>query len=165
MKLLLIFIIISSFCFSQNKLNNKEEYHIEQIKSLSKLIQEESVNETYWGLYAERSFHKYHIGDNIGAISDCELIFKNPSSNLDVCNCYNHIANSNFNLKEYYKAIEYWNKALNCDDLEYSKKEIYYNLGSAHINIGNNKKGCLYYTKSGELGYQKAYDALYDFCH
>ena len=55
--------------------------------------------------------------------------------------------------------------ALNCDDLQYSKKEIYYNLGSAHINIGNNTKGCLFYTKSGELGYQKAYDALYDFCH
>ena len=156
--------IVSGFCFSQKQSYNQQEYHLKQIKSLSKLIQEESVNTLYWGLYAERSFHRYHIGDNVGAISDCELLFKNKSTDLDVCNCYNHIANSNFNLKDYYKAIEYWNMALNCDDLEYTKKEIYYNLGSAHINIGNNEKGCLFYTKAGELGYQKAYDAMYDFC-
>ena len=79
-----------------------------------------------------------------------------------------------FNLKKYSEAItqfdKYFNKANtklkenNEEDIENMSKA-YYFRGLSKIALKNKQSGCDDLSKSGELGYSQAYEAIQDKCN
>lgn len=64
-------------------------------------------------------------------------------------------------LEDYRGAIVDYSRVLQIDS-KYA--EAYYFRGYANIVIGRKESGCLDLSKAGELGYQKAYDLIKEYC-
>jgi len=95
----------------------------------------------------------YHIGLNTVFLS----------------NVYRFRADYKFKKEDYYGAISDYGKAIYVqeqDDFGYVKiEEIYYNIGLCYAKLGDKKSACLNWSKAGELGYDKAYDMIKEYCN
>ena len=65
-------------------------------------------------------------------------------------------------IKDYKGAIQDFNKAI---ELNPDLAEAYYNRGIAKIKSGQKDDGCLDFSKAGELGSAKAYEAIKEVCN
>ncbi|TAH42928.1 MAG: tetratricopeptide repeat protein [Bacteroidetes bacterium] len=64
-------------------------------------------------------------------------------------------------LKNYEGALKDFNR---CIELK-PDAENYFNRGLTYIRLGNKNKACIDFSKSGELGYEKAYEAIRELCN
>ena len=65
-------------------------------------------------------------------------------------------------LKKYRGAIQDYNKVI---ELNPNFVNAYYNRGIAKIKSGQKDDGCLDFSKAGELGSAKAYEAIKEVCN
>jgi len=64
-------------------------------------------------------------------------------------------------LEKYFKYTK-TNKAIELDPKD---TDAYSNRGVAKLILGQKDSGCLDFSKAGELGYAKAYEAIKEFCN
>lgn len=109
-------------------------------------------------VYYNRGSAKISLGDYYGAIDDFTNELKiNPEYALAF---YNR-AWAKAELKNYKSAIKDYNNAIRID----SKLAIaYFNRGVSKILSGKKDDGCIDISKSGELGYEKAYEYIKTLC-
>ncbi len=109
--------------------------------------------------YELRGNCKFELQDFRGAISDqtkaIELQPKSESAHF-------HRARAKYSLKDYQGSIADNTKAL--ENGYYYIKEAYFNRGLAKIYLGQKDSGCMDFSKSGELGFEKAYEAIQRNC-
>jgi len=84
-----------------------------------------------------------------------KLLQKNALVNFNLGNIYN-------TLGEYYTSIYYYTKSINEDPYF---TFAYFNRGLTNILIKENEKACIDFSKSGELGFQKAYNLIKQYCN
>jgi len=111
--------------------------------------------EAYYG----RGFAKGGLSDYRGAIEDYNKAIKiNPK---DATAYYNR-GTIKGKLGDYRGALKDYNEAINKNP-KYA--EAYYNSGLAKIEWGEKKRGCLDLSRAGELGFDKAYEAIKVYCN
>jgi tetratricopeptide (TPR) repeat protein len=156
--------------FFQKKYNDAiKEYNI-SIKQMEKNYNPTEFVLSYWS----RGYNKYNLGDVRGAIYDCTiaedtLIKYQKKIDLKEGNfLYSNIkrikGNSFFKLKKYDLALyEYeWIVKYNPDMFA----DIYINKGIIeYTSLLLIDKACLDFSKAGELGDQKAYDYIKQYCN
>lgn len=110
-------------------------------------------------VYYNRGSAKISLGDYYGAIDD----FTNELNvNPDYALAYNNRAWAKAELKNYKAAIKDYNNAIRID----SKLAVAYcNRGIAKVLFGKKEDGCKDISKSGELGYEKAYEYIKTLCN
>lgn len=112
MKILFVFVFLSSVAFGQNDSPSKKQKSKEIIDYLSKEIDD---NPTFWNLYYMRAYESKKSGDIIGAFSDCEVVINNSSVKKDLCNCYSIMGHILSSQKMSKQAIDYFDKAIEID--------------------------------------------------
>ena len=100
-----------------------------------------------------------YLGDHLGAISDYDQVIRiDPKNGL----AYNCRGSAKESLEDYVGALNDYTKAI---DLRSDVGVFYYDRGKLLIIYLNDKvRGCLDLSKSGELGYEDAYDEIKHFC-
>ncbi len=66
------------------------------------------------------------------------------------------------NSRDYQGAIKEFDKAIK---LNPKLADAYYNRGLAKIELDQKDSGCLDLSKAGELGFDKAYEAIKEYCN
>lgn len=118
--------------------------------------------------YERRGESKIKLKDLRGALLDFQKILEINSINA---NAYFSIANIKYDLGNYDIAINYYTKFINIlqkekgHEEDYNLKHAYYNRGLAKINVKLKNEGCLDFSRAGELGQEKAYQAIKDYCN
>ncbi len=132
------------------------DYHGE-ISDLNKAIE---LNQQHAEAYSFRGWAKGELGDYYGEIADFTKVIE---LNLKDGKAYYCRGWAKLKLQNYQDAIDDLSKAIELnqkDVLAYS----YYFRGFAKIQNRDKNNGCLDLSKAGELGYDKAYDAIKEFC-
>jgi serine/threonine-protein kinase len=125
------------------------------IVDCSKAIEIDPKNSDAFGW---RGLAKLYSEDFHGAIADCtKAIEINPKSNK----AYNTRGYSKNNLKDYSGAIQDFSKAI---ELSPNDADSYYMRGWSKTQL-KKRSGCTDFSKAGELGYEKAYEAIKEFCN
>jgi tetratricopeptide (TPR) repeat protein len=75
--------------------------------------------------------------------------------------CDYNLGNTYLQMRDYRKAIEYYNAVIKADN---EFKEAYYNRGLTYIYLKENENGCMDMSKAGELGIEEAYQVIGRFC-
>jgi len=143
--------------------------------------------------FNNRGLAKYHAGDLTGAVSDFNRAIEiNPNDAAFYINRgvvlsdLNHFQSA---IQDYTKAIQiepnfetsYYNRAiekLQLDDymgaiqdfnvvieINSNDNAAYYNRGIAKYNLGDKYGACLDWSKAGELGNNKAYELIREYCN
>lgn len=167
---------------------NQENYQ-QAISLLSKSI---TLNANNANAYGNRGIAKSKIGDHIGAIKDFDQVIKlkpndpqayfsrglahvqldhkidaiqdySTAIKLDPKNAdyYYNRGNIKYYQGDKYGAIKDYDLVLL---LRPNDKWAYYNRGNAYHEVGNSKSACADWTKSGDLGDNKAYNLIKKFC-
>jgi tetratricopeptide (TPR) repeat protein len=112
----------------------------------------------YASSYFWRGSAKSFLNDYFGAIQDFSKSIEKNSSNIGA---YFKRGVNKYLLKNYIESISDFNRVI---ELSPTFKESYYYRGMAKIFLNNKSGGCSDLVKSGELGYQKAYDDIKLLC-
>ena len=108
--------------------------------------------------YCNRGISKLKLEDYAAAIKDLNLALKlNPMDAVAFCN--RGISKSN--RKDFLPALNDFNEAI---ILNPNYGDAYYNRGMTRIQSGDNVAGCQDIIKSGELGDERSYDAIREYC-
>jgi tetratricopeptide (TPR) repeat protein len=70
--------------------------------------------------------------------------------------------NVKYKLEDYQGAISDYNKAIKIDPRD---RKAYYNRGAAKLMLDLIDSGCLDLSKAGELGFEKAYEMIREYCN
>ncbi len=118
-------------------------------------------------IYAQNSAEEYFnsgvkkadAGDYEGAIEDYNKAIKiNPK----LSEAYHNKGVAKAYLGDYRGALKDFDKAIEINPMF---AEAYYNRGVAKIGLGQKYSGCLDLSKAGELGFDKAYELIKEFCN
>ena len=144
--LALLILITTSGCSHLNKRekSSKEKFNeinLEIIANYSKAISKDPNNELF---YLERGKAKYEYGDFIGAIRDFDNSFK-INSNIEILFFR---ANAKFDYGDHNGAIKDYEKVIFLDKL---KDQVFYNIASSQLILGNYKSAITNYSKSIEI--------------
>jgi tetratricopeptide (TPR) repeat protein len=132
------------------------------ISDITQAIELNPNDELYYAIRADK---KIKLEDYRGSIEDLklaiELFEKSNSSYRLKVNYYANLATSKARLNDFEGAIESYSNAI-----KYNIKDSYsyYHRGLTRLIVGEKESGCLDLSKAGELGYQKAYDAIKQYC-
>ena len=162
MKLLFLFMLSSFLCLGQKLTFKEKKTAKKEIKNSTKDI---NTYPDRWKSYAIRAYFNLRLGNNHVVIQDCDIVIANCTRCTSILDdLYDYKAKAYFNLKDYNKAIANFKKSIQYLKEDYEKALTYVNIGNAYINLGNIKHGCFYFSRADELGEERGYDALTDYC-
>lgn len=120
------------------------------------------LNPRYSEAYSGRGFVKGELKDDLGSIADYTKALENSPESIEAYyGIYSGRGRAKYNLKDYRGAIEDYTKAIEASP---KHEYIYYFRGYAKIKLNQKESGCLDFSKSGELGNKKAYEAIKKYC-
>ena len=125
------------------------------MKDYTEVIFHEPYNDHAFALRAEL---KSSLGDLYGALKDYDSAINLKPKDGQY---YSNRGVVKGKLENYGEAILDFNSAI---DINSKDGQAYYNRGYALILSGKNIEGCNDLSKSGELGYFKAYDLIKQYC-
>jgi tetratricopeptide (TPR) repeat protein len=109
--------------------------------------------------YKKRGACKMLLDDYRGAVLDySKILEKNKNdciANYSRGLCYGVLGNHSDAIIDLNQAVRF------CDD---KKSEAYYYLGMSWIALGDINGGCINFSKAGELGSEKAYKSISEYC-
>lgn len=147
----------------------QNEIYIKAIIYLSNAIKDVKFNKNvHADAYALRAFAKYQLEDYYGAISDCNLYLENEKSGISEYlginknNLYEIYAMSLINIKKYDDALLILNQAIN---LYPNSGALYYRRSEVKFKLFDKNGCCNDLSKSGELGYEEAFEAIKKICN
>ena len=126
-----------------------------EIQDYTKAIE---INPNDASAYFNRGNAKARSNDNRGAIQDFNQAIELNPIHAGAYNGRGFVKNQ---LSDYRGAIQDFNKAIQINP---NAAQAYMNRGMTKIMMGDKDGGCLDFSKAGELGHQKAYDAIKEFC-
>lgn len=182
MKLVILFIFVSSFSYSQSKQDQLYDLSVEMGMSYYKHYQTDSLKQMMSSFqsainmkpnapyaYYIRGYIKQELGDFRGAMKDLNVCIQSDPNYID---CYEQRARLKSNFKDWRGAAADFEKVLKLiekQNIDYDGvlkyEHILYNIGSCKINSGEIEEACNYYSKAGELGYFQAYEAIKKYCN
>ena len=113
----------------------------EKMQIIKKYTEAIEIDSTYIDAYSLRGDLKLELGDNKGAIQDFD---------------------KRINLTIRAKKL---NKTIGMEWVYGKLNVTYFQRGIAKYNISNEEGACLDWSKSGELGYEEAYNEISKHCH
>ncbi len=116
-------------------------------------------NTKLWDGYFERGNVKMKLQDYYGAIADYTTAI---ALNENYVEAYFNRGKAKQFLQAYEDAINDCSKIIS---INAKSVDAYYMRGLLRIEFGDTKNGCLDLSKAGELGDQKAYDAIKERCN
>jgi tetratricopeptide (TPR) repeat protein len=156
--------------FFQKKYNDAiKEYNL-SIKLNERVYNPNQFVVSYW----ERGYNKYNLGDNRGAINDCNIAedtlvkYQKIIGKTEVVFLYSNIkrikGNSFFKMKKYDLALLEYEWIVKNNPEMFA--DIYTNKGIIeYTSLLLIDEACLDFSKAGELGDQKAYDYIKQYCN
>ena len=160
----ILLIFFSVFGYSQTALKYldialgkvESENYIESIQLFNKSISLDSSNAD---AYVGRGHAKQMLGDNRGALQDANKAVKiDPRS----VGAYIGIAIAKQELGDYKGAMQNYNMII---ELDPTNAKIYVSRGFLKMMLGNIDAGCLDLSKAGELGTERAYELIREYCN
>jgi len=134
-----------------------------------------------WRTFSERGFVKEKLGDYTGAIQDYNKAIEVVSSELEKKDSLeaarevdtflyaitlNSRGTAKAKLSDYRGALMDFNKAIELiPTVTALSKDAFYNRGVVKIILGQKDSGCLDLSKAGELGFEKAYQIIKEYCN
>jgi len=131
---------------------------IEYIKQLENESDYYIVNSSLINFESVKSQHTESFTDFNLIIND---LTKAKELSPDFIFCDFNLGNLYLQMRDYRKAIEYYNLVIKADN---EFKEAYYNRGLTYIYLKENENGCMDMSKAGELGMEEAYQVIGRFC-
>lgn len=116
--------------------------------------------EAYLLLYF-RGKSKFRLGDYRGAVSDLEKYSRLYQDGL-TSECFIMLAKSRSFLYDYTPAIRDYTSAIKLDS---ESSEAFYGRGLCKMILKQKNSACMDFSRAGELGYEKAYTIIRDYCN
>lgn len=158
---------LQSIASCYNLLSN----YFEAIQYYNKVIkikeEKESVPFDLSYIYQSRGDCKSALKDHRGAIFDYEKAISINSGGYYRPQVYNSMAYCKMKINDFKGALISLNKAIEDRDSKYNDNVTaysYYLLGFVKNSLKDKEGACLAWSKSGELGYLEAYNAIQDNC-
>lgn len=125
------------------------------LADLNKAIE---INPSGDAVYYQRGYAKSHLEDYMGAISDYSMAIEALPEYEDAY--FNRGVAKGF-LEDFRGAIADFTNTIRINQ---KNAKAYRNRGLLRLMLGQKESGCLDLSKAGELGSQKAYEAIKQFC-
>ena len=153
------FLIATECVFAQNEDSNNEpskDYIMVMMDTYNKLIE---LNPNSSSAYSNRGNVKARLEDYRGAIQDYSKVIDLAPNTLSA---YYNRGLCKYELGDYKGAMQDYSKVIELDPKDL---EAYMNRGACKILTNNKNEGCLDFSKAGELGHEKAYDMIKEYCN
>jgi tetratricopeptide (TPR) repeat protein len=134
------------------------ENYIGAIADYTKAIE---LNPIYAEAYHNRGLAKYGLEDYRGAIADLNKAIELGLS-LMKYESYLFRGLAKHELKDYQGAIADYNKVI---ELHPGYRITYFYRGLVKIDLGQKDSGCMDLSKAGEMGHERAYEAIRELCN
>jgi len=115
----------------------------------------------FFHLFLYRGHSKYKLEDYRGAILDLKEYIKYDNTDDDFPGIHKLIGDCYFMLQQYPEAIKFYTEAINLNPAD---KSAYFSRGVSFLNNDALESACIDLSKSGELGNEKAYELITEYC-
>jgi tetratricopeptide (TPR) repeat protein len=115
-------------------------------------------------LFNLKAFAKGGLSDNAGAIEDfTKAIYYTSSRDVENLGAlYDNRGTAKLKNKDYSGAISDFLTAIK---LDLKEPEYVYNIGLVKLAQNKKNEACIYFSRAGEAGFQKAFEAIKEYCN